>query len=104
MAFIDKVRFSLRQTVTTNENLNEELDRYVQAAISNLVNTTDIVAFDIESADPLIQDCVIAYCHYRFETDPVQRSSYKEIFDDLKTQISKSSIFSTLGGNNGPVS
>lgn len=98
MAFIDKVRFSLRQNITTNTELNAEIQRYIDAAVLNLTKTTDIRSINIESADALIQDCVIAYCHYRFEPDPVKSKAYKEVFDDLKTQISLSSHYSTLGG------
>lgn len=98
MAFIDKVRFSLRQNITTNTDLNAEIQRYIDAAVLNLTKTTDIRTFNIESADALIQDCVIAYCHYRFETDPTKQKAYKETFDDLKEQISLSSAYSTLGG------
>lgn len=98
MAFIDKVRFSLRINIVNDANLNAELQRYIDAAVLNLTNTTDIRSFEIESADALLQDCVIAYCHYRFEKDPTRQKAYKDTFDDLKTQLSCSSDYSTLGG------
>lgn len=96
--FIDKVRFSLRINTSTNTSLNTEIQRYIDAAVKNLTNTTDIRTFDIDSADALLQDCVIAYCHYRYEKDPVRQAAYKEVFDDLKTQLCLSSDYSTLGG------
>lgn len=95
---LDKVRFSLRQTISTNADLNAELQRYINAAVLNLTGTTDIRAFEAASADALLQDAIIAYAHWMFETDVDLKDAYKRMFDDLKTQISKSSVYSNLGG------
>lgn len=95
---LDKVRFSLRQTITTNANLNAELQRYIDAAVLDLQNTTNVREFNAESADALIQSTIITYCHYMFEVDVEKKKQYKTMYDDLKTQISTSSAYSTLGG------
>lgn len=98
MALLDEVRFSLtRLEVSESQALDAEFTRYIDEAILNLTNTTDIKPFTAENADALQKGAVIAYCHYRYELDTTRKAEYKKTFDDLKEQMSMSSVYSTLG-------
>lgn len=97
MALIDKVRFALRINTTNNAELNDELTRYINAAVLDLTKTTDIIDFNPETADALLQDAIITYSCFMFERDVARKKNYKEIYDDLKMKISMSSQYSTLG-------
>ena len=97
MALIDEVRFALRINNTTNTALNDELNRYISAAILDLTETTDIRPFTAATADGLQKDAVIVYAEFMFEKDVARKQNYKAIYDDLKMKMSMSSKYSTLG-------
>lgn len=97
MALIDEVRFALRINNTTNTALNDELNRYITAAILDLTETTDIRPFTAATADGLQKDAVIVYASFMFEKDVSRKQNYKAIYDDLKMKMSMSSKYSTLG-------
>lgn len=100
MALIDEVRFALRITTTTNTALNTELQRYIDTGKSDLVNTTNINDFAVDSAtlDPLLKDALITYACFMFERDVTRKESYKRVYDDLKTKLMTSHVYSTIGG------
>lgn len=98
MAFIDEVRFSLRITTTTNTQLNTEIQRWINEAKLDLVNTTDIKTFNVESADALLKGAIIDYCHFKYDADISVKQQYKESYDSAKTKLLMSSEYSTLGG------
>lgn len=97
MALIDEVRFSLRINTTNNTLVNQELTRYINAAILDLTETTDIRDFTAESADGLLKDAVILYASFMFEKDVARKQEYKALYDDLKEKLSMSKKYSTLG-------
>lgn len=98
MALIDEVRFALTRIDTTlGSAVETELQRYMDAAILDLTATTDIIEFTALTADALQKEAVIAYCLYTFEKDPTRKDKYKLAYDDLKTKLSLSSKYSTLG-------
>lgn len=97
MAIIDEVRFALRINTTDNTALNNELTRYINAAVLDLTKTTDIKPFEAETADALLRDAIISYSCFMFERDVNRKKSYKEIYDDLKMKLSMSHTYSTLG-------
>ena len=97
MALIDEVRFSLRINTTNNTLVNQELTRYINAAILDLTETTDIRDFTAESADGLLKDAVILYASFMFEKDVARKQEYKTLYDDLKEKLSMSKKYSTLG-------
>lgn len=99
MALIDEVRFSLRITDSSIEELNTELQGYIDEAITDLTETTDIKPFTADTSDALLRGAIIAYAHYKFEVDVNRRKNYKEAYDDMKTKILMSSKYSTLGGD-----
>ena len=98
MAFIDEVRFSLRIATTTNTQLNTEIQRWINEAKLDLVNTTDIKTFNVESADALLKGAIIDYCHFKYDADISVKQQYKESYDSAKTKLLRSSEYSTLGG------
>lgn len=98
MAFIDDVRFSLRISITTNASLNSEIQRWINEAVLDLTNTSDIRTFDIESADALLKGAIIDYCHFKYEADPSYKSFYKDSYDSAKTKLLMSSVYSNVGG------
>lgn len=97
MALIDEVRFSLRINTTNNTLVNQELTRYINAAILDLTETTDIRDFAAESADGLLKDAVILYASFMFEKDVARKQEFKALYDDLKEKLSMSKKYSTLG-------
>lgn len=97
MALIDEVRFSLRINTTNNTLVNQELTRYINAAILDLTETTDIRDFTAESADGLLKDAVILYASFMFEKDVARKQEFKALYDDLKEKLSMSKKYSTLG-------
>lgn len=98
MALIDEVRFALTRVSSTLDTAVEtELQRYVDAAILDLTETTDIISFTALTADALQREAVIAYCLYSFEKDTARKEKYKIAYDDLKTKMLMSSHYSTLG-------
>lgn len=97
MALIDELRFSLRINTTDNILLNQELTRYINAAVLDLTNTTDIRSFEPETADGLLKDAVILYASFMFERDVARKQNYKAMYDDLKEKLCMSSAYSTLG-------
>lgn len=98
MALLDEVRFSLTRLEATLSTATEtEFQRYVDAAILDLTQTTDIKSFTAASADALQREAVIAYALYSFEKDSVRKEKYKVAYDDLKEKMSLSSHYSTLG-------
>lgn len=98
MALIDEVRFALTRIDTSLGTAVEiELQRYIDAAILDLTETTDIIAFTAESADALQKEAIIAYALYSFEKDTTRKEKYKAAYDDLKTKMLLSSKYSTLG-------
>ena len=102
MALIDEVRFALTRVSSTLDTAVEtELQRYVDAAILDLTETTDIISFTALTADALQREAVIAYCLYSFEKDTARKEKYKVAYDDLKTKMLMSSHYSTLGAVEG---
>lgn len=98
MTLIDEVRFALTRVSSTLDTAVEtELQRYVDAAILDLTETTDIISFTALTADALQREAVIAYCLYSFEKDTARKEKYKVAYDDLKTKMLMSSHYSTLG-------
>lgn len=98
MALIDEVRFALTRIDTTLGNAVEaELQRYIDAAILDLTQTTDIIAFTAADADALQKEAIITYALYSFEKDTTRKDKYKVAYDDLKTKMLLSSHYSTLG-------
>lgn len=97
MALIDEVRFSLRINTTNNTLVDQELTRYINAAILDLTETTDIRDFTAESADGLLKDAVILYASFMFEKDVARKQEFKALYDDLKEKLSMSKKYSTLG-------
>lgn len=100
MALSDEVRFALTRISTSLSTAVEtEFTRYIDAAILDLTETTDIRAFTAANADALQKEAVIAYSLYSFEKDPTRKEKYKAAYDDLKTKMLMSSKYSTLGGD-----
>lgn len=98
MALIDEVRFAVNRTTTaTNAALETELTRYINAAVLDLTETTDIIPFTPETADDLQKEAVILYACFMFERDATRKEQYKRLYDDLKTKMLLSSKYSTLG-------
>ena len=98
MALIDEVRFALtRVDATLGQPVETELQRYIDAAILDMTATTDIIPFTEQTADALQKQAVIAFALYEFEKDPTRKDKYKAAYDDLKTKLSLSSKYSTLG-------
>lgn len=98
MALVDEVRFALTRVSTPLDTAVEtELGRYIDAAILDLTETTDIIEFTALTADALQKEAVIAYALYAFEKDTSRKEKYKVAYDDLKTKMLMSSKYSTLG-------
>jgi len=98
MALLDEVRFALtRVGASIDTNLDTEIQRYINAAILDLTETTDILSFTASDADALQKEAIIAYALYSFEKDSVRKDKYKVAYDDLKTKMSMSSKYSNLG-------
>ncbi|MBR5299816.1 MAG: hypothetical protein IKU36_06165 [Bacteroidales bacterium] len=99
MALLDEVRFALTRIDTPLSNSVEaEFGRYINAAILDLTNTTDIKAFTAAEADALQKEAVIAYALYSFEKDVNRKEKYKAAYDDLKTKMLMSSKYANVGG------
>lgn len=98
MAFIDEVRFALTRIDTSlGSAVDAEFQRYIDAAILDLTETTDIIPFTVESADALQKEAIIAYALYSFEKDTARKEKYKVAYDDRKEKMALSSKYSTLG-------
>ena len=98
MALIDEVRFAVNRTTTaTNQALETELSRYINAAILDLTQTTNIKPFTALTADDLQKEAVILYACFMFERDTARKDQYKKLYDDLKTKLLLSSDYSDLG-------
>lgn len=98
MALIDEVRFALtRLDSPLNNAVEAELQRYIDAAILDLAETTDIIPFTASDADALQKEAIIAYALYSFEKDTTRKDKYKVAYDDLKEKLLLSSKYSTLG-------
>lgn len=98
MALLDEVRFALTRVSTPLDTAVEtELGRYIDAAILDLTETTDIIEFTALTADALQKEAVIAYALYAFEKDTSRKEKYKVAYDDLKTKMLMSSKYSTFG-------
>lgn len=87
MALIDEVRFALRITTSTNTSLNTELQRYINAAILDLTQTTDIKNVTDTTTDALLKDAIITYACFMFERDVNRKNNYKAVYDDFKTKL-----------------
>lgn len=99
MALIDEVRFAVNRTTTaTNQALETELSRYINAAILDLTKTTNIKPFTALTADDLQKEAVILYACFMFERDTARKDQYKRLYDDIKTKLSLSSDYWSLGG------
>ena len=99
MALLDEVRFALTRIESTlSTSVETEFSRYINAAILDLTETTDIKAFSAENADDLQKEAVIAYSLYSFEKDSVRKEKYKAAYDDLKTKMLMSSKYANVGG------
>jgi len=99
MALIDEVRFAVNRTTTaTNTALETELSRYINAAILDLTKTTNIKPFTALTADDLQKEAVILYACFMFERDTARKDQYKRLYDDIKTKLSLSSDYWSLGG------
>lgn len=98
MALNDEVRFALtRLDSPINNAVEAELQRYIDAAILDLTETTDIIPFTASDADALQKEAIIAYALYSFEKDTTRKDKYKVAYDDLKEKMLLSSKYSTLG-------
>lgn len=98
MAFIDEVRFALTRIDTSlGVAVDTEIQRYIDAAILDLTETTDIITFTAAEADALQKEAIIAYALYAFEKDATRKDKYKSAYDDLKEKMCLSSKYSTLG-------
>lgn len=98
MALLDEVRFALtRVSASIDTSLDTEIQRYINAAILDLTETTDILPFTATNTDALQKEAIIAYALYSFEKDSVRKDKYKVAYDDLKTKMSMSSKYSDLG-------
>ena len=96
MALIDEVRFALTRLDAPISNAVEaELQRYIDAAILDLTETTDIIEFTVADADALQKEAIIAYALYAFEKDTTRKDKYKVAYDDLKEKMLLSSKYST---------
>lgn len=90
----DRVRFAVNRTVTsTNALLEDEISRYIKAAILDLTKTTNIATFTAENADDLQQEAIILYACFMFEKDVSRKQNYKSLYDDLKTKMLLSSKY-----------
>ena len=101
MALIDEVRFALTRVDSsfgTGTGIEVELQRYIDAAILDLTETTDIKDFTAQNADALQKEAVITYALYSFEKDSVRKDKYKVAYDDLKTKMLMSSKYANVGG------
>lgn len=98
MALIDEVRFALTRIDTSlGVAVETEIQRYIDAAILDLTETTDIIAFTVADADALQKEAIIAYALYSFEKDTTRKDKYKVAYDDLKEKMLLSSKYSTMG-------
>lgn len=97
MALIDEVRFSLRISTTDDENINTELNRYINEAVLDLTKTSDIIPFEAENADALLRGAIIDYCHFKFERDTALKNAYLQSYESAKTRLLMSSEYSTMG-------
>lgn len=98
MALLDEVRFALtRIDSTISTSTDTEFQRYIDAAILDLTQTTDIKPFTAAEADALQKEAIITYALYSFERDSVRKDKYKIAYDDLKEKMLMSSKYSTLG-------
>lgn len=97
MALIDEVRFSLRISTTDDENINTELNRFINEAVLDLTKTSDIRTFETESADALLRGAIIDYCHFKFERDTALKNAYLQSYESAKTRLLMSSDYSTMG-------
>lgn len=99
MALLDEVRFALtRISSSLGQDVDTEFQRYIDAAILDLTQTTDIKPFTAAEADALQKEAIIAYCLYSFEKDSVRKEKYKAAYDDLKTKMLMSSKYANVGG------
>lgn len=99
MALLDEVRFALtRISSTLGQDVDTEFQRYIDAAILDLTQTTDIKPFTAAEADALQKEAIIAYCLYSFEKDSTRKDKYKIAYDDLKTKMLMSSHYANVGG------
>lgn len=99
MALLEEVRFALTRIDGSLSNaVDTEFTRYIDAAILDLTETTDIKDFTADSADALQKEAVIAYALYSFEKDVNRKVQYKIAYDDLKTKMLMSSKYSNVGG------
>ena len=99
MALIDEVRFAVNRTTTaTNQALETELSRYINAAVLDLTETTSIKPFSVEGlTDDLLKEAIILYASFMFERDAARKEQYKRLYDDLKTKLLLSGKYSDLG-------
>lgn len=98
MALIDEVRFALtRIDSSLGTAVESEFQRYIDAAILDLTETTDIKPFTADTADALLKEAIITFALYSFEKDSTRKDKYKVAYDDLKTKLLMSSKYSTLG-------
>lgn len=98
MALIDEVRFALtRIDSSLGTAVESEFQRYIDAAILDLTETTDIKPFTADTADALLKETIITFALYSFEKDSTRKDKYKVAYDDLKTKLLMSSKYSTLG-------
>ena len=81
MALLDEVRFALtRIDSSLGTSVETEFQRYIDAAILDLTETTDIKTFTAENADALQREAVIAYALYSFEKDTTRKDKYKDYY------------------------
>lgn len=97
MALIDEVRFSLRISTTDDNNINTELQRYINEAFLDLTKTSNIRDFQVETADALLRGAIIDYCHFKYERDTALKDAYLKSYESAKTRLLFSSEYSTLG-------
>lgn len=98
MALLDEVRFALtRIDSSLGTAVETELQRYIDSAILDLTETTDIKSFTASEADALQKEAIITFSLYSFEKDSTRKEKYKIAYDDLKTKMLMSSKYSSMG-------
>lgn len=98
MALRDEVLFSLRIFTTDNTALNNEVDRWISAAILDLSRTADIAVFTADAADAYQKEAIITYCHYQYEQDTALKDRYLQAYESQKSKMRISHFYRPAAG------